>query len=142
MIIQPENITDEQLTVDTDVCIIGSGAGGARSAAFLTEKGINVVMLEEGPFVSQKDFNQDGRVLVPKMYRRSAGLATDDMSMRILQGRVFGGSTTINWMTSLRTPDFVLDQWERQFGLADYSVDNMKKYFDAGCENTSTGRAR
>ncbi len=40
-----------------DVCIIGSGAAGGTAAKVLTERGLNVVMLEAGPPVNpEKDF--------------------------------------------------------------------------------------
>src|SRR5205823_1350167 len=40
-----------------DVCIIGSGAAGGTAAKILTERGLNVVMLEAGPPVNpEKDF--------------------------------------------------------------------------------------
>ena len=38
-------------TLDTDVVIIGSGAGGAVTAATLARAGRSVTILEEGPFV-------------------------------------------------------------------------------------------
>jgi len=36
-------------TLSTDVLVIGSGAGGAVTAATLAEAGRDVVLLEEGP---------------------------------------------------------------------------------------------
>ncbi len=128
MIIQPFEYKGPS-SLDTDILIIGSGCGGAIAAAKLSEKGFKITIVEEGPYVTQKDFNQNSRELVPKMYRRGGGLATDDLSIRILLGSTFGGTTTINWMTSLRTPDFVLDQWKDQFGLTDYGPSDMKPHF-------------
>ncbi|MCE7733296.1 MAG: FAD-binding protein, partial [Candidatus Heimdallarchaeota archaeon] len=129
MIVQPFEYKGES-SFDTDILIIGSGCGGAIAAAKFSAKGYRVTLVEEGPYVTQKDFNQNSRQLVPRMYRRGGGLATDDMSIRILQGSTFGGSSTINWMTCLRTPDFVLDQWADQFGLSDYSSSTLKPYFE------------
>ncbi|MHA2097705.1 MAG: GMC family oxidoreductase N-terminal domain-containing protein [Candidatus Kariarchaeaceae archaeon] len=128
MIVQPFDYQGPS-SLDTDILIIGSGCGGAIAAAKLSEKGYKIILVEEGAFVSQKIFDQNPRKLIPKMYRRGAGLATDDMSIRILLGSTFGGSATINWMTCLRTPDFVLDQWSDQFGLVDYGPSKMKPYF-------------
>lgn len=129
MIVQPFEYNGET-AIDTDILIIGSGCGGAIAAAKFSEKGYRITLVEEGPYMTQKDFIQNSRQLVPRMYRRGGGLATDDMSMRILQGSTFGGSTTINWMTCLRTPDFVLDQWSDQFGLTDYGSKEMVQYFN------------
>lgn len=44
---------------DFDVCIIGSGAGGGPVALTLAEAGYSVVVLEKGPWFSEKDFYKD-----------------------------------------------------------------------------------
>ena len=46
--------------VDYDICIIGSGAGGAVSAKVLVEAGFNVVMLEKGYHRSDSAHNGGG----------------------------------------------------------------------------------
>jgi hypothetical protein len=38
---------------DADVLVIGSGAGGATTAALLAEAGLDVLVVEEGPWVEQ-----------------------------------------------------------------------------------------
>ena len=117
--------------VEADVIVIGSGAGGSLAAARIAERGHEVLVLEEGPLVTREDFDQDESKLVKMMYRRGGALATDDMSIRILQGRVLGGSTTINWMNSFRTPDDVLKEWMRDFGLEEYSSEKMERHFES-----------
>ncbi len=42
-----------------DVCIIGSGAGGAPIAYELSRAGFNVIVLEKGPFYGEDDFTKD-----------------------------------------------------------------------------------
>jgi choline dehydrogenase-like flavoprotein len=42
-----------------DVCVIGSGAGGAPIAYELAMQGYKVVVLEKGPFLNEKDFFKD-----------------------------------------------------------------------------------
>ncbi len=44
---------------DYDVCIIGSGAGGGPVALTLAKAGYSVVVLEKGPWFSEKDFYKD-----------------------------------------------------------------------------------
>ncbi|MHA1910499.1 MAG: FAD-dependent oxidoreductase [Candidatus Kariarchaeaceae archaeon] len=127
-IYKPSDITKDRLTVD--VCIIGSGCGGAISAAKLSKQGYSVVLLEKGPYVDKTDFDQNSTKLIKKMYVRSAGLATDDMSIRILQGSVYGGSSTINWMACLRPPTQVLEEWGAEYGLIEYAEEEMIKHFE------------
>jgi choline dehydrogenase-like flavoprotein len=42
-----------------DVCIVGSGAGGGPLAYALSRAGVGVVVLEKGPFYTEKDFTHD-----------------------------------------------------------------------------------
>ncbi|MFT7860532.1 MAG: GMC family oxidoreductase [Sulfurimonas sp.] len=42
-----------------DICIIGSGAGGAPIAYELSNAGYNVIILEKGEYYSEEDFNKD-----------------------------------------------------------------------------------
>src|SRR5699024_12125440 len=44
---------------DSAVVIIGSGAGGGTLAHELVEKGIKVVLLEAGPYLTNEDYHQD-----------------------------------------------------------------------------------
>jgi len=44
---------------DFDVCIIGSGAGGGPVALTLAEAGYSVLVLEKGPWFTEKDFFKD-----------------------------------------------------------------------------------
>ncbi len=129
MIITPET-WDKNKEITTDIAIIGSGCGGAMTAARLSEQGYSVIIIEEGEYVSKDDFDQNARNLVPRLYRQNASLGTDDQSIRILQGKAFGGSTTVNWMTSLRTPDWVLEEWAERFGLNEYLPEHLGKHFE------------
>ena len=45
--------------VDFDVCVIGSGAGGGPVALTLAEAGYSVLVLEKGPWLTEKDFYKD-----------------------------------------------------------------------------------
>ncbi|MCF7991537.1 MAG: GMC family oxidoreductase [Thiohalocapsa sp.] len=44
---------------DFDCCVIGSGAGGAPVALALAEAGYSVLVLEKGPWLTEKDFAKD-----------------------------------------------------------------------------------
>lgn len=41
---------------EADVCIVGTGAGGGVSAEILTKAGLKVILVEEGPLKSSRDF--------------------------------------------------------------------------------------
>lgn len=42
-----------------DVCIVGSGAGGGTAAYVLSQAGARVVVLEKGPWLTEKNFGDD-----------------------------------------------------------------------------------
>ena len=113
-----------------DVCIVGSGCGGGASAKVLAEAGKKVIVLEEGGYYTSKDFNATEQTAYQNLYQQRAGQATDDLAVTVLQGRCVGGSSTINWTTSLRTPDFVLEAWKRDHGVQGLSPRELDPYFE------------
>lgn len=113
-----------------DVCIIGSGCGGGATAKILAEAGKKVVVVEEGGYFTSADFDSTEETAYTMLYQQRAGLATDDLGVTVLQGRCIGGSSTVNWTTSLRTPDFVLAEWRNRFAITGLSKEDLAPYFD------------
>ncbi|MBW8720662.1 MAG: GMC family oxidoreductase, partial [Polaromonas sp.] len=91
--------------------------------------GLQVVIIEEGPLKSSSDFNQKESEAYPSLYQESAARKTEDKAINILQGRCVGGSTTVNWTSSFRTPASTLKYWQDKFGLSGYSVEALAPYF-------------
>lgn len=120
---------ERDLTLECDVVIVGSGAGGGVSAEILTQAGLKVVMIEEGPFKSSSDFKMREREAYPQLYQESAGRQTNDKGITILQGRTVGGSTTVNWTSSFRTPETTLAHWVHEHGLEDYTPNKLAPWF-------------
>jgi choline dehydrogenase-like flavoprotein len=116
-------------TVEVDVVIIGSGAGGGVTAEILSRAGLAVAIVEEGALRSSKDFKMREADAYPQLYQESAGRKTADKAINILQGRTVGGSTTVNWTSSFRTPPSTLAFWQQRFGLRDYSVEALAPWF-------------
>ena len=114
-----------------DVCVIGSGAGGAVLAAGLVERGLSVVMLEEGGHRTKKDFTLHEGDAYPMLYQERLLRATADASISILQGRTVGGSTTVNWTTCFRTPDRILEVWRTRHGLEHFTAEELRPHFEA-----------
>jgi choline dehydrogenase-like flavoprotein len=101
--------------IDCDVAIIGSGAGAGITAELLAKAGLKVLIIEEGPLKSSADFRQREVDAYSTLYQEGAGRKTADQAMNILQGRCVGGSTTVNWTGSFRTPADTLNYWGSQF---------------------------
>jgi choline dehydrogenase-like flavoprotein len=119
--------SDQQFAAD--VVIIGSGAGGGIAAEQLSQAGFKVLLLEEGAYYTRADFVMQERWAYPNLYQEGAARKTRDQAIGILQGRTVGGSTTVNWTTSIRTPQPTLDYWRREFGLNFSGDDDLTPYF-------------
>ena len=116
--------------ITADVCVIGTGAGGAVVAARLAEAGYQVVMLEEGGHWTERDFNENEADMVPRLYADRGTRATDDLSISLLQGRCVGGGTTVNWMIMLRIRDWVLEEWARDHGVEGMRPSDLASAYD------------
>jgi choline dehydrogenase-like flavoprotein len=117
--------------VKADVCIVGSGAGGAVLAAGLAERGLYVVMIEEGSAYTARDFRRlDEAWSLPHLYQERGTRATADLAITVLQGRSVGGGTTVNWTTCFRTPARILEHWQKVHGL-DLSAQELAPHFEA-----------
>ena len=117
--------------LETDVCIVGTGAGGGVTADLLTRAGLRVVLVEEGPLKSSRDFRMREADAYPQLYQESAARKTLDKAINILQGRCVGGSTTVNWTSSFRTPETTLRYWREHLGLGDYSEAALTSSFES-----------
>jgi choline dehydrogenase-like flavoprotein len=115
----PGVFTRRELTgdtvVDCDVCVVGSGAGGATIAAELAEAGFDVAVIEEGSYYQTRDFTADNTAMVAQLYRDGgATMALGNPPIMYQEGRTVGGSTVINGGMSWRTPEVILDRWARE----------------------------
>ena len=109
-----------------DVCVVGSGAGGALVAARLAEAGRNVLLVEEGPWVSPKDHPVRDDKALALLYRNS-GLnpAWPEVGqifkkhgvsfITVLQGRVIGGGPTVNNAIHLPIDKSRWQTWRDEF---------------------------
>ncbi len=119
------------LELGCDVVIVGSGAGGASTAAELAEGGLDVIVLEEGRYFSTRDFTADASAAVRAMYRDGgATIALGSPPVLYQEGWAVGGSTVINGGMSWRTPESVLERWHREDGLDGITAKDMELYYE------------
>jgi choline dehydrogenase-like flavoprotein len=107
----------EHLELAADVCVIGSGAGGSSTAAALAERGLSVVVLEEGrPWVPAQ-FQANAPWAFKNLYAGRGTRATrGNCVIPMPGGRGVGGSTLINSAICFRTPAAVLADWRENYG--------------------------
>lgn len=109
---------EEGMRIECDVVIVGSGAGGGVIAESLAGSGLDVLVLEQGPYETSETFRQDEVQMMQKLFQQGGTAATKDLSFVLLAGRGAGGGTTVNWNTCLRPPTRVLKEWEADYGLS------------------------
>ena len=115
-----------------DVCVIGSGAGGAVAAAELAEGGLRVVILEEGPERSRADATGRPRDTLPRLYRAGGQVATIGRPPLMLPlGSGTGGTTFVNSGTCFRTPPAVLGRWRAEHGIDDLTREAFERVEEA-----------
>ncbi|QYK01947.1 GMC family oxidoreductase [Shewanella psychrotolerans] len=117
------------LTLEADVVIVGSGAGGGVAAEIMAEAGLSVIIVEGGPLKSSESFNMEERRAYPNLYQQAASMKTKDKAIGIFQGRAVGGSTTVNWTTSIRTPDHALAFWAKEKSVKGLSTETLAPWF-------------
>lgn len=118
-------------TLEADVAIIGSGAGGGTTAEILAAAGLKVLVIEEGPLKTSSDFRDMAEARAYReLYQEASGRMTADGAITILQGRAVGGTTVINWTSSFRTPEPTLQHWEQAHAVKGWSAAEAKPWFD------------
>ena len=127
--LKPLAITsDSKLTCD--VVVVGSGAGGSVIADTLAGYGLDVIVLEQGPYETSETFKQNEMRMMQKLFQQSGTATTKDLSFVLLAGRGAGGGTTVNWNTCLKPPARVLSEWEKDFGIDGVSGPGFAAYLD------------
>jgi choline dehydrogenase-like flavoprotein len=142
------------MNYDCDVCIIGSGAGGGPVALEMARAGKSVIVLEKGPWLTEKDFYKDElaccrrSVYTPDLGNEKhviedtdsagnwVGESTEESGWDFWNGNVVGGSSNFmsGYFYRLKPEDFRLHS---EFGpvdganVADWpiSYDDLEPYY-------------
>lgn len=121
---------ENDLTLEADVAIVGSGAGGGTTAEILSAAGYKVLLIEEGPLKTSDDFKMREADAYPSLYQEGIGRMSKDGAITIMQGRAVGGTTLVNWTSSFRTPPQTLEHWASVHGVAGHNVESMTPWFE------------
>src|SRR6187200_3500225 len=107
------SIINSDQVCNVDVCVIGSGAGGAILGTKLAQSGKSVVVLERGPYYDGESMNQREADMIPILWKNAGANFTSNLRIAIAQGSCLGGSTVINDAVCFRIPLIVSEQWQR-----------------------------
>ncbi len=117
--------------IDTEVLVVGSGAGGAVTAATLAAAGRTVTVLEEGPWVDPdalEPFSLDEMRL--KYRHRGLSAALGAPTIAFAEGRCVGGSTEINSGLFPRLPDELAEEWRLNYAIDEFTPATLARYAD------------
>lgn len=121
----------EDLELECDVVVIGSGAGGAVVARELAELGRAVIVLEEGRYFDRRDFTGRSFEMQRLMYRNTGVTGSvGNVNIPIPVGKTVGGTTTVNSGTCYRVPERVLAKWRDELGLRELTPDALAPYYE------------
>ncbi len=98
--------------LEVDICVVGSGAGGATAAAIAAARGARVVLLEAGSFLLPSDLTQREEDMYPKLFYEAGGRRTRNRAIRVMHGMGVGGSTIHNINLCKRTPKSIIESWQ------------------------------
>ena len=124
----------DELTLEADVVVVGSGAGGGVIAGSLAKAGRKVVVLEAGGYYDESDFNMLELWAYQNLYYRGGPVPTIDGNISRQPGANLGGGTTINWTNCLRTTPWVREEWAREHGLEGVDGAEYDRHLDAVLE--------
>ncbi len=125
-----ESLSGRSVALSADVCVVGSGAGGAVIAAELQRSGRSVVILERAAYRNEADFRQLELAGAQELFLRGGLFFSDTGSIGILAGATLGGGTVINSMVCLRPPERIRAEWAR-LGLAGLDTSEFDAHLDA-----------
>ena len=89
-------IGHQAIPEETDVIVIGSGAGGAVAAAAVADEGHEALIIEAGSHYPSSRITHEEARMTARLFKDGALQTTSDRDIIVFQGRVVGGSTVIN----------------------------------------------
>lgn len=114
-----------------DVVVVGSGPCGAVSAYELAAAGHDVILVEEGPPFTVRDFELDGNLSMTRTMREGGLRMTRGTTMPTMQAIALGGGSLVNSAICVRPPDSVFDRWATRYDLERTDRAHLDPHFDA-----------
>ncbi|MBM4357600.1 MAG: GMC family oxidoreductase [Deltaproteobacteria bacterium] len=105
-----------------DVVVVGSGASGMTVATILAEAGLDVLVLEEGPYYRHEDIGRfEPSTSLRRLFREAGMLAAVGIGqtpiISLTLGRAVGGSSLLTGGVCYRIPGAVHRRWVDELGL-------------------------
>ncbi len=128
-------------TLDTEILVIGSGAGGAVTAVTLARSGRTVTVVEEGPWVDPDATEPFSLEEMVAKYRHGGSCAAlGRPAIAYAEGRCVGGSTEINSGLYHRLPAELAEEWQRVYRIDEFGADTLDHYSERIEEELAVSR--
>lgn len=129
LIFAPEDYTRDRYYCEC--LVVGTGAGGSVAGTLLAESGHDVIFLEEGGYYPTESYTSNISEMTSKLYRYQ-GICPfiGKPPIAFAEGCCVGGGTVINGGLISRTPPWILEEWQNDYGLKGYSQEDLQKYFE------------
>jgi choline dehydrogenase-like flavoprotein len=122
---------DRAFDEKADVVVVGSGPCGSVAAFELARAGHDVILIEEGPPFTVRDFEFDGNLSMTRTMREGGLRVTRGTTMPTMQAVALGGGSLVNSAICVRPPDSVFTRWATTFDLERTNRESLDPHFDA-----------
>ncbi|MCF3581052.1 GMC family oxidoreductase [Planktothrix agardhii] len=127
-------ISPSESPLKVEIAVIGSGPGGAITACLLAEAGRNVLLIEEGAYLSLESCQPFSVEEMVQKYRNGGITAAfGQPKIQYVEGKCVGGGSEINSGLYHRTPPNILAQWSQEFQVESLTEADLIPHFEA-CE--------
>jgi choline dehydrogenase-like flavoprotein len=123
----------EPALLETDVVIVGSGCGGAVCAKNLAEAGHRVIVVDKARYFPPSALPMTQEAGTIHLFEDGGASFSDDSSIAVTAGSVWGGGGTVNWSASLQTQGYVRKEWAQDRGLTFFETSEFQTCLDRVC---------
>jgi choline dehydrogenase-like flavoprotein len=123
----------EPEVIEIDVVIVGSGCGGGVAAKNLAEAGHSVLVADKAHHFPPSMLPMTEEAATVHLFEDGGAAFTDDGSVAVTAGSVWGGGGSVNWSASLQTQGYVRKEWAQDRGLTFFETSEFQTCLDRVC---------
>lgn len=123
----------EPEVIETDVVIVGSGCGGGVCAKNLAEAGHRVLVVDKGRYFPPSTLPMSEESATIHQFDDGGAVFSDDGSIAVTAGSVWGGGGSVNWSAALQTQGYVRKEWAQDRGLTFFETSEFQNCLDRVC---------